>query len=207
MSETESLDSLHPETDLSRRRLLLAGTGVVGAVGVGLAAWPFVASWTPSARARLVGAPVEVFIGDLEPGQMTRVQWRGQAIGIMRRTDRMLQDLSGLDERLRDADSSVADQQPSYAQNAHRSLKPEFLVLNLHCTHLGCIPEVLPEVEAQPFDENWKGGFYCPCHKSTFDLAGRVFRGVPAQLNLVIPPYQFVDDDHVLIGVDPEGVA
>jgi len=207
MSETESLDSLHPETDLSRRRLLLAGTGVVGAVGVGLAAWPFVASWTPSARARLVGAPVEVFIGDLEPGQMTRVQWRGQAIGIMRRTDRMLQDLGGLDERLRDADSSVADQQPSYAQNAHRSLKPEFLVLNLHCTHLGCIPEVLPEVEAQPFDENWKGGFYCPCHKSTFDLAGRVFRGVPAQLNLVIPPYQFVDDDHVLIGVDPEGVA
>lgn len=207
MSETESLDSLHPETDLSRRRLLLAGTGVVGAVGVGLAAWPFIASWTPSARARLVGAPVEVFIGDLEPGQMTRVQWRGQAIGIMRRTDRMLQDLSGLDERLRDADSSVADQQPSYAQNAHRSLKPEFLVLNLHCTHLGCIPEVLPEVEAQPFDENWKGGFYCPCHKSTFDLAGRVFRGVPAQLNLVIPPYQFVDDDHVLIGVDPEGVA
>lgn len=207
MSETESLDSLHPETDLSRRRLLLAGTGVVGAVGVGLAAWPFVASWKPSARARLVGAPVEVFIGDLEPGQMTRVQWRGQAIGIMRRTDRMLQDLSGLDERLRDADSSVADQQPSYAQNTHRSLKPEFLVLNLHCTHLGCIPEVLPEVEAQPFDENWKGGFYCPCHKSTFDLAGRVFRGVPAQLNLVIPPYQFVDDDHVLIGVDPEGVA
>lgn len=207
MSETESLDSLQPETDLSRRRLLLAGTGVVGAVGVGLAAWPFAASWKPSARARIVGAPVEVFIGDLEPGQITRVQWRGQAIGVMRRTERMLQELEGLGDRLRDPESSEAGQQPEYAQNTYRSVKPEFLVLNLHCTHLGCIPQILPEVESQPFDNNWKGGFYCPCHKSTFDLAGRVFRGVPAQLNLLVPPYRFIDDDRVLIGVDPEGVA
>ncbi len=207
MSETESLDSLKPETDLSRRRLLLAGTGVVGAVGTGLAAWPFLASWKPSSKARIVGAPVEVYIGDLEPGQITRVQWRGQAIGVMRRTDRMLQELDNLQERLRDPDSSVASQQPEYAQNAYRSVNPEILVLNLHCTHLGCIPQVLPQVEPQPFDDNWKGGFYCPCHKSTFDLAGRVFRSVPAQLNLLVPPYRFIGIDRVLIGVDPEGVA
>ncbi|AKS41675.1 ubiquinol-cytochrome c reductase iron-sulfur subunit [Wenzhouxiangella marina] len=208
MSETDSPDSIQPQTDQSRRRLLLAGTGIVGAVGAGLAAWPFVASWKPSAKARMVGAPVEVFIGDLEPGQMTRVQWRGQAIGIMRRTERMLAELEGLGDRLRDPGSDVTGQQPEYAKNTYRSIRPEILVLNIHCTHLGCVPELRPEIEAQPFDQNWKGGFYCPCHKSTFDLAGRVFRGVPAQLNLLVPPYHFIDEDRIVVGVDPEqGVA
>ncbi len=207
MSETEPLASVQPAPDQSRRRLLLASTGVVGAVGVGAAAWPFLASLRPSQRARIIGAPVEVFIGNLEPGQMARVQWRGSTIGIMRRTERMLNDLEGLAGRLRDPDSNNADQQPEYARNLYRSIRPEILVLNIHCTHLGCVPQVVPEVGAQPFDANWRGGFFCPCHRSTFDLAGRVFSGVPAASNLLVPPYSFIDDDHVIIGVDPEGAA
>ncbi len=206
MSETET-DSTQTPADPSRRRLLTAATGVVGAVGVGAAAWPFLSSLQPSSKARIVGAPVEVFIGNLEPGQLQRVQWRGATIGIMRRTERMLEELAGLGDRLRDPDSDNADQQPEYARNPHRSIRPEILVLNVHCTHLGCVPQVVPEIGAQPFDRDWKGGFFCPCHRSTFDLAGRVYRGVPAPSNLLVPPYSFVDDDHVLIGVGPEGAA
>lgn len=207
MSETESLDSLQPPADPSRRRLLTAVTGVVGAVGVGAAAWPFLASLRPSAKARIVGAPVEVFIGNLEPGQLARVQWRGQTIGIMRRTDRMLEQLPTMQDRLRDPNSGTASQQPEYARNEHRSIRPEILVLNVHCTHLGCVPQVIPEIGPQPFDSDWRGGFFCPCHRSAFDLAGRVYTGVPAVLNLLVPPYSFMDDNHVVIGVDHEGAA
>jgi ubiquinol-cytochrome c reductase iron-sulfur subunit len=207
MSQTEPLASVQPSADTSRRRLLLASTGVVGAVGAGAAAWPFLASLRPSEKAKVVGAPVEVFIGNLEPGQLVRVQWRGSTIGIMRRTDRMLGDLEALEDRLRDPDSSNLDQQPQYARNLHRSIRPEILVLNVHCTHLGCVPQVIPEVGAQPFDPDWRGGFFCPCHRSTFDLAGRVYAGVPASSNLLVPPYSFIDDENVIIGVDPEGVA
>lgn len=207
MSETESLDSEQASTDLSRRRLLLGTTSVVGAVGVAAAAWPFLASLRPSARARIIGAPVEVYIGNLEPGQLARVQWRGQTIGIMRRTERMLEQLPVLNPRLRDPESAVADQQPEYARNLHRSIRPEILVLNVHCTHLGCVPQVIPEIGAQPFDADWRGGFFCPCHRSTFDLAGRVFSGVPAVRNLLVPPHSFIDDDHIIIGLDPEGVS
>ncbi|MBS3744132.1 MAG: ubiquinol-cytochrome c reductase iron-sulfur subunit [Wenzhouxiangellaceae bacterium] len=207
MSEKESLESVEPVADKGRRMLLLAGTGAVGAVGVGFAAWPFLASWNPSARARVVGAPVEAYIGDLEPGQLMRLVWRGQTIGIMRRTDEMVDNLSEINDDLRDPESEVADQQPPYAANQHRSIRPEILVLNLHCTHLGCVPEFIPEVGAQPFEQNWKGGFFCPCHKSKFDLAGRVYGGVPAPSNLVVPPYNFADNDHVVIGVHPEGAA
>ena len=207
MSETESMDSLQKPADPSRRRLLTAATGVLGAAGVAAAAWPFVSTLQPSARARIVGAPVEVFIGNLEPGQLARVQWRGSTIGIMRRTERMLSQLEGLNPRLRDPDSDNVNQQPPYARNLHRSISPEILVLNIHCTHLGCVPQVLPEVGPQPFDSNWRGGFFCPCHRSTFDLAGRVFSGVPAIANLLVPPHSFIDDDHVIIGVDPEGAA
>lgn len=206
MSETESLDSLQPPANPSRRNLLTVATGVLGGVGVAAAAWPFLASLRPSAKAKIVGAPVEVFIGNLEPGQMQRVQWRGQTIGIMYRTDEMLAQLEDLNERLRDPQSE-ADQQPEYAENIHRSLRPELLVLNIHCTHLGCIPQMLPEVQSQPFDADWRGGFFCPCHRSKFDLAGRVYSGVPAALNLLVPPYSFPDDEHVMIGVDPEGAA
>ena len=207
MSETEPLASVQPAADTSRRRLLLASTGVVGAIGAGAAAWPFLASLRPSEKARVVGAPVEVFIGNLEPGELVRVQWRGSTIGIMRRTDRMLSELDNVANRLRDPDSSNLDQQPEYARNQHRSIRPEILVLNMHCTHLGCVPQVIPEVGAQPFDADWRGGFFCPCHRSTFDLAGRVYAGVPASSNLLVPPYSFIDDENVIIGVDPEGAA
>lgn len=204
----EDLSSVHPPADTGRRRFLTATTAVVGAIGVGFAAWPFVANWKPSARARIVGAPIEQYIGNLEPGSLTRVTWRGQTIGIMRRTERMLEDLPRLRDRLRDPDSDDAGQQPDYTRNEARAIRPEILVFNMHCTHLGCIPQVIPEVESQPFDANWRGGFYCPCHRSTFDLAGRVFRGVPAQRNLLIPPYRFIDDDTIVIGEDPvEGAA
>lgn len=206
MSESDSPASIQAPKDLGRRRLLTWATGVVGAVGVGAAAWPFISSLRPSARARIVGAPVEVYLGGLEPGQLTRVQWRGQTIGVMRRTERMIADLEQLADQLRDPDSS-SDQQPEYARNFHRSIRPDILVANIHCTHLGCIPNVLPEVGPQPFDQDWRGGFFCPCHRSTFDLAGRVFRGVPAVLNLLVPPYRFIDDENILIGENPEGAA
>ena len=206
MSETEPLASVHAPEDPSRRRLLGAATGVVGAVGVGAAAWPFLATLRPSDKAKVIGAPVEVYIGTLEPGQITRVQWRGQTIGIMRRTENMLAQLPSLTDRLRDPESDIP-QQPAYARNEYRSLRPDILVVNMHCTHLGCIPRVIPEVGAQPFDENWKGGFFCPCHRSMFDLAGRVYTGVPAVLNLLVPPYSFSDEEHVVIGINPEGVA
>lgn len=206
MSETEPLASVHAPEDPSRRRLLGVATGVVGAVGVGAAAWPFLATLRPSDKAKVIGAPVEVYIGTLEPGQITRVQWRGQTIGIMRRTENMLAQLPSLTDRLRDPESDIP-QQPAYAQNEYRSIRPDILVVNMHCTHLGCIPRVIPEVGAQPFDENWKGGFFCPCHRSMFDLAGRVYTGVPAVLNLLVPPYSFSDEEHVVIGINPEGAA
>lgn len=189
-----------------RRRFLVATTSVVGAAGVGFAAVPFVQSWNPSAKAQAVGAPVQVPLAKLEPGQILKVQWRGQTIGILRRTEDSIGFLGGISEQLRDPDS-LESEQPSFAQNAGRALKEEFLVVNMHCTHLGCVPQVLPQVEPQPFEENWKGGFFCPCHKSKFDLAGRVYKGVPAPTNLKIPPYSFIDDQTLLIGVNPEGVS
>lgn len=207
MSDNQPLASVQPVADKSRRMLLLAGTGVVGAVGAGFAAWPFLKSWTPSARARVIGAPVEAYIGAMESGQLIKVVWRGQTIGILRRTDNMLASLSEIGGDLRDPASKTTSQQPEYATNEYRSIRPEFLVVNMHCTHLGCVPEYIPEVGAQPFEENWYGGFFCPCHKSKFDLAGRVYAGVPAPTNLVVPPYSYVDDEHVMIGVNPEGAA
>lgn len=190
-----------------RRRVLTWTTAVVGAVGAGFAAVPFIQSWQPSAKARLIGGPVEVNVGPLQPGQMMKAQWRGQTIGILRRTPEMLENLPEVRGRLRDPDSDVIDQQPDYAKNESRSLRPEFLVANIHCTHLGCVPKLVPEVGPQPFDSEWRGGFFCPCHKSRFDLSGRVYSGVPAQLNLLIPPYSFASDDTIVIGVDPEGAA
>jgi ubiquinol-cytochrome c reductase iron-sulfur subunit len=189
-----------------RRRFLIATTSVVGAVGTGIAAVPFIKSWNPSARAQAVGAPVEVNIGKLEVGQILKVQWRGQTIGILRRSAEMLESLNQVITELRDPDSAESDQ-PGYAANANRALRPEFLVVNMHCTHLGCVPQTIPEVGAQPFDENWMGGFYCPCHKSKFDTAGRVYKAVPAPTNLRVPPYSFLDDKTLLIGVNPEGAV
>ncbi len=189
-----------------RRRFLVATTSVVGAAGAGFAAVPFIQSWNPSARAQAVGAPVQVYLGGLEPGQLLKVQWRGQTIGILRRTSQILGLLESNAVLLRDPDS-LESEQPSFAVNEARALDDEYLVVNMHCTHLGCVPQVLPQVGPQPFEENWNGGFFCPCHKSKFDMAGRVYKGVPAPTNLKIPPYSFIDNQTLLIGVNPEGVA
>ena len=190
----------------NRRRFLVAATSVVGAVGAGFTAVPFIKSWKPSARAKAVGAPVQVTLDGLEPGQILKVQWRGQTIGVLRRSEETLALLPEVDGDLRDPGSAESDQ-PGFAQNEARSLNPEYLVVNMHCTHLGCIPQLIPEVGSQPFEENWKGGFYCPCHKSKFDMAGRVYSGVPAPSNLKIPPYSYIDDTTLVIGVSPEGAV
>lgn len=189
-----------------RRRFLVATTTVVGAAGAGFAAVPFIQSWQPSAKAQSMGAPVQIDINKLDPGQLLKVQWRGQTIGILRRTPESLRLLADVTPDLRDP-QSLESEQPSFAQNETRALKEEYLVVNMHCTHLGCVPQMVPEVGPQSFQENWKGGFFCPCHKSKFDLAGRVYKGVPAPTNLKIPPYSFIDNRTLLIGVNKEGVA
>ncbi len=194
------------DVNKGRRRFLVATTSVVGGVGVGLAAVPFIKSWMPSARAQAGGAPVEVNISKLQKGQLVKVQWRGQTIGVLRRTPEMITNLANVESLLADVESAEADQ-PGYIHGVERALNPEYLIVNMHCTHLGCVPQVIPQVGPQPFDENWNGGFYCPCHKSKFDLSGRVYKGVPAPTNLRIPPYSFLDDRTVLIGVSPQGAV
>jgi len=189
------------KTNTGRRRFLTAATTVVGAVGVGFVLVPFVSSMQPSAKARAAGAPVRADISKLEPGQMIRVQWRGKPVWVVKRTEEMLAALPGLNEQLRDPES-VDPQQPEYAKNLNRSVKPEILVLVGICTHLGCSPGFVPEAVPQPYDENWKGGFFCPCHGSRFDMAGRVFKGVPAPLNLEVPPHKYISESLILIGED-----
>ena len=189
-----------------RRRFLVATTTVVGATGAGFAAVPFIQSWQPSAKAQSLGAPVQVDVGSLEPGQLIKLQWRGQTIGILRRTPESLKLLSDVTPDLRDP-QSLESEQPPFAQNETRALKAEYLVVNMHCTHLGCVPQMVPEVGPQSFQENWKGGFFCPCHKSKFDMAGRVYSGVPAPTNLKIPPYSFIDNRTLIIGVSQKGTA
>ena len=195
------------EVNTGRRRFLTATTAVVGAVGAGFAAVPFIKSWSPSARARFAGAPVSQDIGALVEGQQLVINWRGQPIFIARRSTAMLDTMKSLDALLADPGSANVDQQPKYAQNASRSIKPEISVLVGVCTHLGCAPEHLPEVKPQPFDPDWKGGYFCPCHKSRFDMSGRVFQDVPAPINLLVPPHHYVDDNTLVIGVDPQGAA
>lgn len=191
--------------DTSKRRFLTAATTVVGGVGAVFVAVPFISSMLPSERAKAAGAPVEADISKLESGQMIRVEWRGKPVWIVNRTEEMVNDLASLDDKMRDPDSKE-DQQPEYARNRHRSLKAENLVLVGICTHLGCSPTFVPEAVPQPYEQDWKGGFFCPCHGSTFDLAGRVYAGVPAPLNLEVPPYKYISETLVLIG-DDEGVA
>ena len=187
--------------DLKRRRMLLTATSAVGAVGVGFAAVPFLASWNPSAKAKAAGAPAEADISKLESGQLLRVKWRGKPVWVIRRTEKNLADLEGLNDKLADPDSQ-APQQPGYCQNKIRSIKPEYMVAVGICTHLGCSPTYRPEVAPADLGPEWKGGFFCPCHGSTFDLAGRVYSGVPAPTNLVVPPHQYLSDSVILIGVD-----
>lgn len=192
--------------DKSRRRFLTAATSVVGGVGAAFLAVPFIAYWRPSARAQAAGAPVEVDISGLEPGQLINVKWRGNPVWLFRRTEENLEELETIEDVLRDPDSSQP-QQPQYAQNQYRSIKPEIMVLVGICTHLGCSPLFRPEETPDGIDDKWVGGFFCPCHGSYFDLAGRVYQGVPAPLNLEVPPYYFIDDNTVLVGDDEEGAA
>jgi ubiquinol-cytochrome c reductase iron-sulfur subunit len=187
--------------DLKKRRFLTATTSVIGAVGVVGVAVPFIASWQPSTRAKAAGAPVEADISKLGPGELLRVKWRGKPVWILRRTEKNLEDLKTLDPKLADPASDMP-QQPDYAKNPHRSRKPEIWVAVGICTHLGCSPTYRPDVAPEDLGPAWLGGFYCACHGSRFDLAGRVYSGVPAPTNLVIPPYQFLDDNTVLVGDD-----
>jgi len=187
--------------DLKKRNFLTAATAVVGAVGAGFAAVPFLASWQPSERAKALGAPEEADISKLEPGALLRVKWRGKVCWVVHRTEDNLKDLPTLDPKLTDPNSEIP-QQPAYCQNSVRSIKPKYLVAVGICTHLGCSPTYRPEVAPADMGEQWKGGFYCPCHGSKFDLAGRVYKGVPAPTNLVIPPHQYLSDDVILIGID-----
>lgn len=186
----------------TRRRVLTAFTSVVGAVGAVGVAVPFVGSWNPSAKAKAAGAPVTVNISKLEPGQMITVEWRGKPVYIVRRTQEALDGLEKTNELVRDPNSETP-QQPAYAQNQARSIKPETLVLLGLCTHLGCAPLYRPDVGATDLGgSEWQGGFFCPCHGSKFDLAGRVFKGVPAPINLEVPPHAYNSDSVITIGED-----
>ncbi|MEH6450161.1 MAG: ubiquinol-cytochrome c reductase iron-sulfur subunit [Oleispira sp.] len=188
----------------SRRLLLLGSTAAVGAVGAGFVAVPFLASWNPSEKAKAAGAPAKVDISKLEPGAMLTAEWRGKPVYVVRRTAEVLDMLDGLADRLKDPANENKAQQPTYADNLQRSRQPELLVLLGVCTHLGCAPKFYAEVKPEPFDADWQGGFFCPCHGSRFDMSGRVFNGSPAADNLIVPPYSFEGDNVLVIGIDEE---
>lgn len=186
--------------DQNRRHFLTVATAVTGLAGAAAVAVPFLASLKPSARAQALGAPVEVPVGSMQTGELVRVLWRGKLVFVLKRDPGMLERLPDNDGQLRDPDSTKEpDQQPEYATNGTRSIRPEYLVIEGACTHLGCAP--IQDFEVRP-SEQWNGGFFCPCHGSKFDLAGRVFQGVPAPTNLRVPPHRFVRDDLILIGQD-----
>jgi len=191
------------QVDTGRRHFLTVATVATGAVGAAFVAVPFLASWKPSARAKAMGAPVEVDISKLEPGAMVKVEWRGKAIYVVHRTPQMLALLPGMDDRLRDPGSNESDQ-PEFARNEARALKPEYLVLVGVCTHLGCAPLEKFTPGDATVSADWEGGFFCPCHGSKFDISGRVFKDVPAPTNLPVPPYRFVSDTSILIGAEAE---
>jgi ubiquinol-cytochrome c reductase iron-sulfur subunit len=192
--------------NLERRQFLTIATTVAGGVGAAAAAVPFVASFRPSVRAQGLGAPVEVDISRLEEGELLTVEWRGKPVYIVKRPAALLETLDEVTPKLKDPESA-SPQQPEYASNKYRSIRPELLVLVGVCTHLGCAPLFRPDVAPADLGDDWVGGFFCPCHGSKFDLSGRVFAGVPAQLNLAVPPYSFQNDSLLLIGQDEEAAA
>lgn len=194
----------HQELDKSKRRFLVAATSVAGGVASGAVAVPFVASMLPSERAKAAGAPVEVDVSDLAPGQKKIVEWRGKPVWVVRRTQEMLAAVKTDNDKVADPKSKRSEQ-PKFAENEYRALKPEYLVLVGICTHLGCSPVDKFQAQAEPFASDWKGGFYCPCHGSLFDLAGRVYKNKPAPDNLPVPPYKFVGDTKILIGEATQG--
>ncbi|MBN8430770.1 MULTISPECIES: ubiquinol-cytochrome c reductase iron-sulfur subunit [Microbulbifer] len=193
--------------NVGRRRFLTAATSVVGGAGAVGVAVPFVASWNPSAKAKAAGAPVKYNIGKLEPGQMVTVEWRGKPVYVVRRTQEALDNLPKVAQFLRDPESAES-KQPAYVNPENRAIKAQTLVLVGLCTHLGCAPMYRPEVgTADLGGDEWMGGFFCACHGSKYDLAGRVYTGVPAPLNMEVPPYSYEGDDVIVIGVDQEGSA
>ena len=186
--------------DAARRKALVRLTAAAGSVAAAGAAVPFIASLAPSERAKAAGAPIEVDFGELKPAELRTVEWRGRPVWILRRTPGMLERLASAERSLIDPRSEISSQQPEYAKNPTRSIQPETLVTVALCTHLGCIPSYYPEPESlQP---GWPGGFYCPCHGSKFDLAGRVYRGSPAPTNLVIPPHRYESPTRLVVGTD-----
>ena len=193
--------------DTGRRNFLIGATTAVGSVGVVGAAVPFVGSWNPSAKALAAGAPVKVDISKLSPGEILGPipAWRDKPVFVIKRSNSMLEVLNTLNDRLADP-GSLREQQPSYAQNETRSIKPDVLVLVGLCTHLSCSPKFRPAIQPEVYDEEWIGGFFCPCHGSKFDLAGRVYAGVPAPSNLEVPPHFYESDSVIVIGED-EGTA
>jgi ubiquinol-cytochrome c reductase iron-sulfur subunit len=188
----------------ARRNLLIGTMTAVGVVGAGYVVVPFVKSWNPSAKAKAAGAPVKININKIEPGQMITEEWQGKPVFIVRRTKETIEDLKKEDGRLKDP-ASAESKQPSYARNEYRSIKEEYLVLVGICTHLGCSPKFRPGIGE--LDADWLGGFFCPCHGSRFDLAGRVFKGVPAPTNLEVPHYYFESDTVLVVGLDSKGGA
>lgn len=207
----ETAGSINPDDfpDAGRRNLLVAATAVVGGAGLTTASFPFVASMTPSERARAGGAPVDANFARLGPGEQMTVEWRGKPVWILHRTEAMLKTLEHAAHRskLADPDSKVKSQQPAYAQNGFRSLKPEYLVLVPICTHLGCVPTFRPQVGPPDLGPEWPGGYFCPCHGSKFDFAGRVYRNVPAPTNLVVPLHRYLSATVVQLGADAERAA
>ena len=186
--------------NFNRRKFLITATSVIGGIGVGLSFVPFLNSWMPSTQAKAMGAPVDVDISKIEPGQKITIAWRGKPVFIINRTEALLSVLKNTNtELLRDPISKFSNQ-PSYANNIYRSIKEKYLVLIGVCTHLGCVPLYKPK--AGSVESSWVGGFFCPCHGSKFDMAGRVFKGVPAPLNLPVPPYKFSSDKIITIGLD-----
>lgn len=192
--------------DRSKRRLLIAATTAAGGVAAAGAATPFILSWMPSERAKAAGAPVEVDVSAIAPGTMLNVEWQGKPVWVVNRTKEMLDGLAKNKDVLVDPDSSVP-QQPDYSQNATRSIKPEYLVVLGICTHLGCSPTFRPEFAPADLGSDWVGGWFCPCHGSRFDLAGRVFKGAPAPTNLIVPPHKYLDDGRLLVGDDSKEKA
>ena len=188
------------KSGMSRRHFLTVATSVTGTAGVVMAAVPFVMSFKPNARAQALGAPVQVDISKLEDGAMVRVMWRGKPVWVLRRSETMLKRMADSNPKLADPNSEVAEQQPSYAQNENRSIKPEILVILGVCTHLGCAPIERFDVAPADLGPDWAGGFYCPCHGSKFDLSGRVHAGFPAPTNLPVPPHRFLSEDVILVG-------
>lgn len=188
-----------------RRRFLVAATSVVGAAGAAGAAIPFLGSWAPSARAKAAGAPVRVNIGKIEPGQQIVAEWRGQPVFVLHRTPEIMQGLKKIEAQLADPESKQSEQ-PTYVDASMRSIKPEVVLLLGVCTHLGCAPTFRPEVAPADLGPEWVGGYFCACHGSRYDLAGRVYKAQPAPLNLLVPPHSYETDSIVIIGVDEGAV-